>query len=57
MVARTSVYYGTAFQGSRGVTQGYPLSLTILNVVLDVVVRNWVTVVIASAEEWGDSRQ
>ena len=51
MVARAGGYYGTAFHGARGLTQGDPLSPTIFNVVVDAVVRNWVTVVIAVAEE------
>ena len=46
MVARTGGYYGTAFQGFRGVTQGDPLSPTILNVVVDTVVQHWVAVVV-----------
>ena len=53
MVARAGGYYGAAFQGACGVTQGDPLSPTIFNVVVDVVVCNWVTVVIAGAEERG----
>ena len=32
---------GAAFKGTRGVTQGDPLSPTIFNVVVDAVVRNW----------------
>ena len=47
MVARAGGYYGTAFRGERGVTQGYSLSPTIFNVVVDAVVRHWVTGVIA----------
>ena len=54
MVARAGDYYRTAFQGAHGVTQGDPLSPTIFNVVVDEVVRNWVTVVIAGAEERGE---
>ena len=53
MVARVGGYYGTAFQGARGMTQGDPLSPTIFNVVVDAVVRNWVAVVVAGAEEQG----
>ena len=40
MVARAGGYYMEAFKGARGVTQGYPLSPTIFNVVLDAVVRH-----------------
>ena len=40
MVARAGGYYGTAFKGERGVTQGGPLSPTIFNVVVDAVVRH-----------------
>ena len=40
MVARAGGYYGTAFGGERGVTQGDPLSPTIFNVVVDAVVRH-----------------
>ena len=42
MVTRAGGYYGTAFLGERGVTQGDPLSPTIFNVVVDAVVRHWV---------------
>ena len=38
MVARVGGYYGEAFKGARGVTQGDPLSPTIFNVVVDTVV-------------------
>ena len=54
MVARGGGYYGTAFKRERGVTQGDPLSPTIFNVVVDAVVRHWVTGVISDAEERGD---
>ena len=53
-MARLWGYYGTAFKGERGVTQGYPLSPTIFNVVVDAVVPHWVTGVISDAEEWGE---
>ena len=53
MVAQAGGYYGTAFKGGRGVTQGDPLSPTIFNVVVYAVVRHWVTGVIADAEERG----
>ena len=50
MVARAGGYYGTAFKGEQGVTQGDPLSTTIFNVVVDAVVRHWLTGVIATME-------
>ena len=52
MVEWVGGYYGTSFQGARGVTQGYPPSPTIFNMVVYAVVRHWLMVVIASAEEW-----
>ena len=42
MAARAGGYYGKAFKGARGVTQGDPLSPTIFNVVVDAVVRHWI---------------
>ena len=57
MAARAGGYYGTEFQGARGVTQGYLLSPTIFNVVVDAVVRNWVTVMVEGAEERGEHAQ
>ena len=57
MVARAGGYYRTAFQGAREVTQVDPLSPTIFNVVVDVVVRNWVTVAIAGVAEQGERGQ
>ena len=53
MVARAGGYLGTGFKGERGVTQGYPLSPTIFNVVVDVVVRHWVTLAVEEAEKRG----
>ena len=46
MVARAGGYYGTGFKVGRGVTQGNPLSPTIFNVVVDAVVRHWVTLAV-----------
>ena len=43
MVARAGEYCGDAFKGAWGVMQGDPLSPTIFNVVVDAVVRHWVT--------------
>ena len=54
MVARAGRYYGTDFQGERGVIQGDPLSPTIFNVVVDAVVRHWATGVITEAEARGE---
>ena len=51
MVARVGGYYWTALQGARGMMLGDLLSPTIFNVVVDAVVRHWVTGVIAGAEE------
>ena len=51
MVARAGGYYGEAFKGARGVTQGDPLSPTIFNVVIDVVVRHWVAMALEEAEK------
>ena len=42
MVARAGGYYGEAFKGARGVTQGDLLSPTIFNAVVDAVVHHWV---------------
>ena len=57
MVARAGGYYGKAFKGERGVTQGHPLSPTIFNVVVDAVFRHWVTGVIADTEARGELGQ
>ena len=54
MVARAGGYYGTEFQVACGVAQGDPLSHTIFNVVVDAMVRHWVTGVIAGTEERGE---
>ena len=44
-------YYGSDFQGFRGVTQGDLLSSTIFNVMVDAVTRQWGEVMAESAEE------
>ena len=54
MVERAGGYYGKGFKGGRGVTQGDPLSPTIFNVVVDAVVRHWVTLAVTEAETRGD---
>ena len=53
MVAMAVGYYGADFKEARGVTQGYPLSPTIFNVVVDAVVWPWVVVIAEGVEEWG----
>ena len=35
-------------------TQGDPLSPTIFNVLVDAVVRHWVTLAVEEAEMWGE---
>ena len=54
MVARAGSYYGKGFKGGRGVTQGDPLSTTIFNVVVDAVVRHWLTITVQEAERRGE---
>ena len=55
MVARTGGYYGEAFKGVRGVTQGNPLSPTIFNMVVDAVVRHWIDGIVDETEEKGET--
>ena len=45
MMAKAGGCFRRPFKGYRGVTQEDPLSPTIFNVVVDVVIRHWVTVV------------
>ena len=45
MAAKAGGYFGRPFKGYQGVTQGDPLYPTIFNVVVDDVIRRWVTVV------------
>ena len=54
MVARAGSYYGKGFKGGRGVTQGDPLSPTIFNMVVDAVVRHWLTIAVKEAERRGE---
>ena len=49
-LGRMGGYYREAFQGFKGVTQGDPLSPTIFNMVVDAVVRHWVSLVVGGAE-------
>ena len=53
MAARAGGYYGAAFKGARGVTQGDPLSPTIFNVVVEAVVRHWLEGLQTDKEEKG----
>ena len=53
MAARVGGYYGTAFKGERGVTQGDPLPPTLFSVVVDVVVRHWLEGLMTAKEEKG----
>ena len=41
MVAQAGRYYCTPFKGSRGVTQGEPMSHNILNTVVEEVIYHW----------------
>ena len=54
MVARAGGYYGEEFKGARGVTHGDPLSPTIFFVVVDAVVRHWVTMALDEAKKRGE---
>ena len=57
MVARVRGYYSLAFQVFRGVTQGYPMSPTIFDVVVDMVVQNWVKEMVEGAGRQVGRRQ
>ena len=50
MVARAGGYFGLPFKGYRGMTQGYPMSPTLFNVVVDAVIYHWETVVVPTAD-------
>ena len=45
MVVRVGGYFGDPLKGQHGMTQGDPLLPTMFNVVVDVVLRHWVSVV------------
>ena len=56
MVARAGGYYGSAFQGFQGVTQGDLLSPTIFNMVVGALMCHWISLVSGGAEVkygWG----
>jgi hypothetical protein len=42
LVCRVSGNYGSPFCAGHGVTQGEPLSIKLFNILVDVVVREWV---------------
>ena len=50
MVVQAGGYFGTPFKGYHRVTQGGQLSSKIFNMVVDVVLQHWFTLV-ASTEE------
>ena len=54
MLARAGGYYWEAFKGDQGVTQGGTLSPNIFNVLVDAVVRHWVTMAMAKDEKRGE---
>jgi hypothetical protein len=45
IVAKAGGYHGKPFTATRGVTQGDPVSPTIFNIVVDAVVRYWLSLV------------
>ena len=47
-MARAGKYYRPPFKGYRRVTQVHPLPPTLFNVVVDAIIRHWVTVVAAT---------
>ena len=51
MMARAGKYYGVPFQGTHGVTHGDPIYPIILNMVVDAVIWNWVTIVAGEEAE------
>ena len=60
MVAFAGGYYGAPFKGYQGLTQGYPMYPTILNLVVDMVAKHWIYLVVygeAVPEGWGQDIQ
>ena len=51
MLAQAGRYYGSPLKVYQGVNQGEPLSPIILNMVVDSLIRHWVTMV--TGEEAG----
>ena len=47
MVVKSGGYYGTIFKGCHRFIQGYPLSITLFNIVVDTMIHHWITVVVA----------
>ena len=45
MVARAGGYSGSSLKGHKGVIQGDPIYLTILNVAIDAVLCHWISMV------------
>ena len=48
MVVRLGCYHGKQFKGFRGVIQGESMYPTILNVVVDAMVQNWIEDIVES---------
>ena len=50
-MARAGGYYGEAFKGARGFTEGDPLPPTIFNVVVGAVVQHWIDGIVDKTAE------
>ncbi|KAL9183034.1 hypothetical protein ACHAXT_004821 [Thalassiosira profunda] len=48
LVCRASGVYGKPFRDGRGVTQGGPLSPKLFNILVDAIVREWLTLLVGS---------
>ena len=51
VVANADRYFGYPFQGYRGKTLGDPFSPRVFSMVVDAVIRNWVTGVASTEAE------